>query len=239
MALRDVAKPTLRHLEKEFHTFLYFLCILLYQQGHFASAADMPIWDVPLAAPLVGVLSGDEMASKHTKEGKDGERLRAMRAKLHNALSMAAFLQGEELAARKARVLIVFGNPVERAYRQDRTNMTTEVECLQRYCAYARFGQLYVLHKLWSKLSCAESLQHMGFDVGDGSTADYSEYVARHVNAASASSSSAKPPAPKPERITFQDRDRDDAIIAECAWNLCRQFVKFRACSMKIGRAHV
>ena len=24
MALRDVAKPTLRHLEKEFHTFLYF-----------------------------------------------------------------------------------------------------------------------------------------------------------------------------------------------------------------------
>ena len=110
--------------------------------------------------------------------------------------------------------------------------MNSEVECLQRYCAYARYGQLYVLHKLWSKLSCAESLQHMGFDAGDGSTADYSEYVARHVNAASASSSSAEPPAPKPERITFQDRDRDDAIIAECAWNFCRQLVKFRACSM-------
>ena len=130
----------LRERDSEFHTFLYFLCILLHQQGHFASAADMPIWDVPLAAPLVEVLPGDEMASKHTKEGKDGERLRAMRAKLHNALSLAAFLQGEELAARKARVLIVFGNPVERAYRQNRTNMTTEVECLQRYCAYSMFG---------------------------------------------------------------------------------------------------
>ena len=88
MALRDVAKPTLRHLEKEFHTFLYFLCILLHQQGHFASAADMPIWDVPLAAPLVEVLPGDDMASKKAKEGKAGEKLRAMRAKLHNALSI-------------------------------------------------------------------------------------------------------------------------------------------------------
>ena len=124
----------------------------------------MPIWDVPLAAPLVEVLPGDEMASKHTKEGNAGEKLRAMRAKLHNALSMVAHLQGEELAARKARVLIVFGNPVERAYRQDRTNMTTEVECLQRYCAYARLGQTYVLHRLVEvlkyRVSPADGLRH-------------------------------------------------------------------------------
>ena len=33
----------LRERDSEFHTFLYFLCILLHQQGHFASAADMPI----------------------------------------------------------------------------------------------------------------------------------------------------------------------------------------------------
>ena len=94
----------MRQKDDEFHTPLYFLCILLHQQGHFASAADMPIWDVPLAAPLVEVLPGDEMASKHTKEGKDGEKLRAMRAKLHNALSLAAHLQGEELAARNEAV---------------------------------------------------------------------------------------------------------------------------------------
>ena len=125
----------------------------------------MPIWDVPLAAPLVEVLPGDEMASKHTKEGKDGERLRAMRAKLHNALSMAAFLQGEELAARKARVLIVLGNPVEAAYRKDWTHMTSEDECLQRYCAYARYGQTYVLQRLLSKFSSIDSLQHMGIDL--------------------------------------------------------------------------
>ena len=70
----------------------------------------MSIRDVPLAAPLVEVLPGHEMVSKQTREGKAGEKLRAMRAKLHNALSMAAHLQGEVLAARKARVLIVFGN---------------------------------------------------------------------------------------------------------------------------------
>ena len=60
----------LRERDSEFHTFLYFLCILLHQQGHFASAADMPIWDVPLADPLVEVLPGDEMASKKPREGK-------------------------------------------------------------------------------------------------------------------------------------------------------------------------
>ena len=46
----------LRARISEFHTSLYFLCVLLHQQGHFASAADMPIWDVE-------VLPGDEMAS--------------------------------------------------------------------------------------------------------------------------------------------------------------------------------
>ena len=165
----------MRQKDDEFHTPLYFLCILLHQQGHFASAVDMRIWEVPLASPLVEVLPGDEMASKHTKEANAGAKLRAKRAKLHNALSMVARLQGEELAARKGRVLIVFGNPVERAYRQDRTNMTTDVECLQRYCAYARCGQTHKLHMLRSQFLSIERLQQMGFDVGDGSTADYKE----------------------------------------------------------------
>ena len=62
----------LRERDSEFHTPLYFLCVLLHQQGHFVSAADMPIWDVPLAAPLVEVLPGDEMASTKTEEGKAG-----------------------------------------------------------------------------------------------------------------------------------------------------------------------
>ena len=152
----------MRQKGDEFHTPLYFLCILLHQQGHFASAADMPIWDVPLAAPLVEVLPGDEMASKHTKEGKDGEKLRAMRAKLHNALGMAVHLQGEELPARRARVLIVLGNPVEAAFRMDNKHMTSEVECLQRSCAYAHFGHTYVIPRLWSKLSSIQSLQQLG-----------------------------------------------------------------------------
>ena len=222
----------LRERDSEFHTFLYFLCVLLHQQGHFVSAADMPIWDVPLAAPLVETLPGDGLASKKTKEGKDGEKLRAMRAKLHNGLSMAAHLQGEWLAARKTRVLIVIGTPVETAYRKDRKYMTSERECVLRYCAYALHGHNYVNHRLWSNFSNLESLQYMGFDMGDGSTADYREYVRRHLSAAAASSGSASPPAHNPERIQFLDRDHDDAIIAECAWNFCRELVKHRACSM-------
>ena len=110
--------------------------------------------------------------------------------------------------------------------------MTSEENCLNRYCAYARFGQTYVHHRLWSKFSSIESLQYMGFDMGDGSTADFSEYVARHVAAADASSGSALSHAPNPERIKFRERDHDDAIIAECAWNFCRELVKHRACSM-------
>ena len=76
------------------------------------------------------VLPGDGLASKNSKEGKDGEKLRAMRAKLHNGLSMAAHLQGEWLAARKTRVLIVIGTPVETAYRKDRKYMTSERQCV-------------------------------------------------------------------------------------------------------------
>ena len=102
------------------------------------------------------------MASKHTKEGKAAEKLRTMRAELHNALGMAVHLQGEELPARRARVLIVLGNPVEAAFRMDNKHMTSEVECLQRYCAYAHFGHTYVLPRLWSKLSSIQSLQQLG-----------------------------------------------------------------------------
>ena len=115
-----------------------------------------------LAASLVEDLPGDEMASKHTKEGKAAEKLRTMRAKLHNALGMAVHLQGEELPARRARVLIVLGNPVEAAFRMDNKHITSEVECLQRYCAYAHFGHTYVLPRLWSKLSSIQSLQQLG-----------------------------------------------------------------------------
>ena len=115
-----------------------------------------------LAASLVEDLPGDEMASKHTKEGKAAEKLRTMRAKLHNALGMAVHLQGEELPARRARVLIVLGNPVEAAFRMDNKHMTSEVECLQRSCAYAHFGHTYVLPRLWSKLSSIQSLQQLG-----------------------------------------------------------------------------
>ena len=58
--------------------------------------------------------------------------------------------------------------------------------------------------------------------MGDGSSADYREYVARHVAAATTPSSNALPPARNPERIEFQDRDHDDVIIADCAWHFCR-----------------
>ena len=151
-----------------------------------------------------------------------------MRAKLHNALIMGAHLQGEELAARKARVLIVLVNPVETAYRKDRKSMTSEENGMQRYCAYARVGQTYVHNRLWLMFSCIESIQYMGFDMGDGSTADYSGYVSRHVAASDAPSGSALPPDPNPERIKFRERDQDDAIIAECAWNCCRELVNHR-----------
>ena len=58
--------------------------------------------------------------------------------------------------------------------------------------------------------------------MGDGSSADYREYVARHVAAATTPSSNALPLARNPKRIEFQDRDHDDVIIADCAWNFCR-----------------
>ena len=62
----------LRERDSEFHTSLYLLCVILHHQGHFASAADMLIWDVPLAAPLVEVLPGDELARQTVRKARRG-----------------------------------------------------------------------------------------------------------------------------------------------------------------------
>ncbi len=103
---------------KEWHAWLYALCVLVHSQGHFKTVWDMPVFGCELPASLVQTLPGDHIAGQHDKAGAAGQKLRSLRARCRNACVDAALCQGERGARQRAFVIVEITRPFADMFSQ-------------------------------------------------------------------------------------------------------------------------
>ena len=89
------------------HTaYLYVLCILCKDQGHFKTFADMPVHGGALAPALVQELPGEAILSRKRQGGQHTFKLHALKVRCANNCVAACHLQGYADAKPRADIII-------------------------------------------------------------------------------------------------------------------------------------
>ena len=104
---------------KVHNAYLYVLCILCKDQGHFKTIADMPIHGGALEPALVKELPGEAILSRKRQGGQHTFQLHALKLRCANNCVAACHLQGYADAKPRADIICTVGGPVWRAYGYD------------------------------------------------------------------------------------------------------------------------
>ena len=89
------------------HTaYLYVLCILCKEQGHFKTFADMPVHGGALEPALVQELPGEAILSRKRQGGQHTFKLHALKVRCANNCVAACHLQGYADAKPRADIII-------------------------------------------------------------------------------------------------------------------------------------
>ena len=106
------------------HTaYLYVLCILCKDQGHFKTFADMPVHGGALEPALVQELPGEAILSRKRQGGQYTLKLHALKLRCANNCVAACHLQGYADSKRRADIVLTVCGPVWRAYGGDYKNL--------------------------------------------------------------------------------------------------------------------
>ena len=106
------------------HTaYLYVLCILCKDQGHFKSLEDMPVLGGALEPALVQELPGEAILSRKRQGGQYTLKLHALKLRCANNCVAACHLQGYADSKRRADIVLTVCGPVWRAYGGDCKNL--------------------------------------------------------------------------------------------------------------------
>lgn len=205
----------------KFHMFLLALCVLLRDKGVYRSILDMPIWGVPRKVEL------DDPKGAGDKDAKldDKQKMEKMRAKCVNALHLGASILGSPGIQRKARIMLVVGEPLHNSFSKEARNLKSAKQVVKYYVAFAKFGAGYVCRKLFGKLGSIADLERMSFDMETG-TAKYDE------GRAIAGSSNGPCAAHDPPKLTLGDASDEDMEMAQIAWVLACRSAKHRSLNM-------
>ena len=102
------------------HTaYLYVLCILCKDQGHFKTFADMPVHGGALEPALVQELPGEAILSRKRQGGQQTLKLHALKLRCANNCVAACHLQGYADAKSRCDIIVTVCGPVWRAYGYD------------------------------------------------------------------------------------------------------------------------
>ena len=123
------------------HTaYLYVLCILCKEQGHFKTIDDMPVHGGALPPAIVEELPGEAILSRKMEGRKDCLRLRALRFRCANNCVAACHLQGFADAKQRTDIILTVCGPVWKSYGMDYKNLKGAKHVKLKYVNAARWG---------------------------------------------------------------------------------------------------
>ena len=123
------------------HTgYLYVLCILCKEQGHFKTFADMPVHGGALEPAVVEELPGEAILSRKRQGGQHTLKLHALKLRCANNCVAACHLQGYADAKPRADIIVTVCGPVWRAYGYDYKYLNEPKEVKLKYIKVALSG---------------------------------------------------------------------------------------------------
>ena len=227
----------LHETQQQHYRDLYMFVVLVHSQGHFPTVDEMPVWGACLPPSLIDALPGDaEPGPPNAGRRAAGSSLPALRARCKNACVVAAHIQGQADSWQRGEILQAVARAVWTAFAKDVEGMKAEDAVERRYIAYAKYGQAYVVGRIWNTLRCTRSVEHIFGEFSTPPPRAYSEIAAslraRVLPPAAAAADDSPPPRVFPLQLKFPDEHALAAELAALHWQFASSLVAHRAMSM-------
>ena len=200
-------------VDKEYHAYLYALCLLNLRAGVYGSIWDCPIFEClrqQTALHLQAVAAAKPKAKAGSRKQAQS-KLDAQRTRCKNTLHLAAELMGQPALRRRARMILTCLTPLWTAFQLELKTLSQPGKWLAMQRVFSVSEYNFPLRRVLRVLQSCEQLRHMGFKVGGALRAGYysGQYEAPSLAASVGWVRPQKPVSVHPD----DDEDHHQAIV--------------------------